>query len=200
MAYQYPKSLQNLINELSALPGLGSKAAQRLAFHLLNRDREDTVALARAIVDARTNVHPCPRCGNYTDEKLCAICSDPTREQKVLCVVEGVADLISIERSGRFRGLYHVLGGVISPLDGMGPEQLHIAELEQRVAEHAVQEMIVATNPTAEGEATALYLAKRFKPKGVRVSRLAHGMPVGGSLAFTDEATLDLAIRGRKEL
>lgn len=200
MAYHYPPALQNLINELSALPGLGSKAAQRLAIHLLHADREDAVSLARSIVDAKNKVRFCTRCGNYTEASLCAVCSDPMRDQSLLCVVEGVADLISIERSGRFQGLYHVLGGVISPLDGIGPEQLNIASLEQRLAEQPVAELIIATNPTAEGEATALYLAKKLKPKGLRVSRLAHGMPVGGSLAFTDEATLDLAISGRKEL
>lgn len=200
MVYQYPKSLQNLINELSRLPGLGAKAAGRLSFHLLGCQREQAVALARAIVDAKNSVHPCPVCGNFTDAPLCPVCSDSQRQRSLLCVVENVADLISLERSGRYNGLYHVLGGVISPLDGVGPEQLSIPALLQRAENEPLNEVIIATNPTAEGEATALYLAKKLKPHNIRVSRIAHGMPVGGSLAFTDEATLDLAISDRKPL
>ncbi|MBR2784344.1 MAG: recombination protein RecR [Firmicutes bacterium] len=199
MAYQYPKSLQDLIGELSRLPGLGPKAAQRLSFHLLAHG-EDSVALARALVDAKNSVRPCPRCGNFTDQPLCPICADPGRDRGLLAVVESVADLISLERSGRFHGLYHVLGGVISPLDGVGPEALNLASLLRRVEEEDIREVILATNPTAEGEATALFLAKKLKELGVSVSRIAHGMPVGGSLAFTDEATLDLAIAGRKPI
>ena len=200
MAYHYPRSLQALIQELASLPGLGTKAAQRLAFFLMKEEREDAVALARAIVDAKNKVHACPVCGNYTDEALCPICSDASRDKSLLCIVEDVADLISLERSGRFSGLYHVLFGVISPLDGIGPEQLNLGSLWPRLEKEPVKEVILATNPTAEGEATALYLAKKLKPLGIRVSRLAHGMPVGGSLAFTDEATLELAISGRKEM
>lgn len=199
MAYQYPKSLQDLIGELSRLPGLGPKAAQRLSFHLLAHG-EDSVALARALVDAKNSVRPCPRCGNFTDQPLCPICADPGRDRGLLAVVESVADLISLERSGRFHGLYHVLGGVISPLDGVGPEALNLASLLRRVEVEDIREVILATNPTAEGEATALFLAKKLKELGVSVSRIAHGMPVGGSLAFTDEATLDLAIAGRKPI
>ena len=199
MAYQYPKSLQTLINELSRLPGVGAKAAQRLAFHLLNHG-EDSVALSRALVDAKNAVRPCPRCGNYTDRQLCPICSDESRDRGLLCVVESVADIISLERSGRFNGLYHVLGGVISPLDGVGPDALNLEGLLRRAEEGGVREVILATNPTAEGEATALYLAKKLKAMGIAVSRIAHGMPVGGSLAFTDEATLDLALADRKPI
>lgn len=200
MAYSYPQSLQALINELARLPGLGAKAAQRLAFHLLKVEREQAVDLARAIVDARNRIRACPVCGNFTDADRCAVCSDANRDQSLLCVVEGVADLISIERAGRYNGLYHVLGGVISPMEGVGPEQLRIDELLQRVKEGGFREIIMATNPTVEGEATAMYLAKKLKPLEVVVSRIAHGMPVGGALAFIDEATLDLAISGRKQL
>lgn len=200
MAYQYPTALSRLINEFSRLPGVGAKAAQRLAFHLIANDREGARALSRSIVDACNSVSACPVCGNYTDRPQCPICTDATREQSIICVVEGVADLISLERSGRFNGLYHVLGGAVSPLDGVGPDQLNISSLMQRVRQGNVTEVIMATNPTVEGEATALFVAKKLKPEGVKVTRLAHGMPVGGSLAFTDEATLDLALDGRQEL
>lgn len=200
MAYQYPEALHRLVRELATLPGVGQKAAQRLAFHLLGRERSEAVSLARSIVEAHDHVHPCPHCGNFTDQALCPICSDPSRDRSLLCVVEGVADLISMERSGAYRGLYHVLGGVISPMDGVGPDQLELASLAQRLQTEPVQELIMATNPTAEGEVTAEYLAKRLRRPGLRITRLAHGMPVGGSLAFVDEATLDLAMRGRQEL
>lgn len=200
MAYQYPKSLQSLINELSRLPGLGAKAAQRLAFHLLGESRDDAAALAGAIVAAHDSVHACPVCGNYTDAPRCPVCDDATRDRGLLCVVEQVADIISLERSGRFRGLYHVLGGAISPMDGVGPEKLRIDSLLQRAATEKPREIILATNPTMEGEATALYLAKKLKSLGVSVTRLAHGMPVGGSLAYTDEATLEQAISNRRAL
>lgn len=200
MAYQYPKSLQNLINELARLPGLGGKNAQRLAFFLLSDAGQEEGGLAQAVDAARASVRPCPLCGNYTDQELCPVCSDDSREQGLLCVVENVADLVSLERSGRYHGRYHVLGGVISPLDGIGPSALRVEELLRRVAAGGVSEIILATNPTAEGEATALYLAKRLHAYQVAVTRLAHGLPVGGSLAFTDEATLDLALSGRKPL
>ena len=199
MAYQYPSSLQELITELSRLPGVGPKAAQRLAFHMLNHG-QDSVNLSRALINAKNSVRHCPRCGNFTDRELCPICSDPDRDHSLLCVVESVADIISLERSGRFNGIYHVLGGVISPLDGVGPDDLNLSSLLQRAEAGELKEVILATNPTAEGEATALYLAKKLKALGVTVSRIAHGMPVGGSLAFTDEATLDLAIADRKPI
>ena len=200
MAYQYPQALQKLINELSRLPGVGSKAAQRLAFHLISHDRQDAQDLARAIVDSCNSVGACPICGNYTDAPRCPICQDSSRDSSLICVVESVADLISLERSGRFHGRYHVLGGAISPLEGIGPDKLRIDSLLQRCQQGAVQEVIMATNPTVEGEATALYVAKKLKQLGLRVTRLAHGMPVGGNLAFTDEATLDMALSGRSEL
>ena len=200
MAYQYPEALNRLVRELASLPGVGQKAAQRLAFHLLGRERAEVVALARSIVEAHDGVHPCPQCGNYTDQRLCPICGDSQRDRSQLCLVESVADLISMERSGAYRGLYHVLGGVISPMDGVGPEQLELASLEKRLQNGEVKELIMATNPTAEGEVTAQYLAKRLRREGLRITRLAHGMPVGGSLAFVDEATLDLAMSGRRDL
>jgi recombination protein RecR len=200
MAYQYPLSLQKLINELSRLPGLGPKAAQRLAFYLLGEKPAACAELARALLEAESRIHPCPTCGNFTDAERCAICSDTSRDRSLLCIVESVSDILSLERSHGFNGLYHVLGGVISPMDGIGPEQLNLAGLEARVKEYGVAEIIMATNPTVEGEATALYLAKKLKPLGVRVSRLAHGMPVGGNLTYADEATLSLALSGRKEL
>ena len=200
MSYQYPKSLNTLINNLSTLPGLGRKAAQRLAFHLLQSDKEETTDLARSIVDARARVHPCPRCGNFTDEPLCPICQDQSRDQALLCVVESVADIIAMERSGNYKGLYHVLSGVISPMDGVGPDQLNIKNLEKRLLTESFREIIMATNPTVEGETTAQYLAKRLRQPGLVISRLAHGLPMGGSLAFVDEATLELAMNGRREL
>ena len=200
MAYQYPPTLAKLINELSRLPGLGPKAAQRLAFFLLTEKRQACGELARALLEAESRIHPCPICGNLTDSERCAICADGNRDRSLLCIVESVGDILSLERSQGFSGVYHVLGGVISPLDGIGPEKLNLTGLEARVRENHVTEIIMATNPTVEGEATALYLAKKLKPLGVKVSRLAHGMPVGGNLTYADEATLSLALAGRKEL
>ena len=198
--YRYPNALQNLINELSHLPGVGAKAAQRLAFHLLSRPKDEAIALSAALANIHDHVSPCPVCGNFTDAPLCPICADDSRERNLLCVVEGVADIIALERSGNYRGLYHVLGGVISPMDGVGPAELKLDVFFRRVEEGGFNEVIMATNPTAEGEATALYLAKKLHPMGLRVSRLAHGMPMGGSLAFTDEATVDMALSGRREI
>jgi len=200
MPYQYPPSLNRLINQLTSLPGLGGKAAQRLAFHLLKVEREQALSLAQAIQEARERIHPCPVCGNFTDQRLCPVCADAGRDRTLLCVVESVADIIAMERSGNYQGLYHVLGGAISPMDGIGPDQLRIAGLLSRVAEGQVREIIMATNPNPEGEATAEFLARKLKRPGLSITRLAHGMPVGGSLAFVDEATLELAMAGRKEL
>ena len=200
MAYQYPASLQNLINRLAHLPGLGPKAAQRLAFHLISGADEEVRALADALTEAKASIHHCSRCGNYTDGELCSVCADASRDQSLLCIVESVADVVSMERSRSFNGVYHVLFGVISPMDGIGPEKLNLTSLGKRLRSGAIREVVLATNPTVEGEATALYLAKKIKPLGIRVSRIAHGMPVGGSLAYADEATLSLAINDRKEL
>ncbi|MBQ1502270.1 MAG: recombination protein RecR [Firmicutes bacterium] len=200
MAYQYPQSLQELINELSRLPGLGPKAAQRLAFHLIDRTDEAAESLAGALTKAKKAIHKCPRCGNYTDRDICSVCADPARDQGLICVVESVADIVSMERSRSFSGVYHVLFGVISPMDGVGPEKLNLTSLARRLKSGTVREVVLATNPTVEGEATALYLARKIKPLGIKVSRIAHGMPVGGSLAYADEATLSLAINDRKEI
>lgn len=200
MSYQYPSTLQKLINVLARLPGLGPKAAQRLAFYLLSTSDTAARDLAQALTEAKERIHPCSICGNFTDANICAICSDMNRNQSLLCIVENVADIISMERSHSFSGIYHVLGGVISPMDGIGPEKLNLATLDERLKSGTVKEIILATNPTVEGEATALYLAKKLKAQGIKVSRIAHGMPVGGALAYADEATLTLAINERKEL
>ena len=200
MAYQYPRTLQNLINQLSHLPGLGPKAAQRMAFHLISGSEEAVTDLASALTEAKEAIHPCPVCGNYTDEDICTVCADANRDKGLLCIVEGVADIVSMERSRSFNGVYHVLGGAISPMDGIGPENLNLNTLGKRLKSGTIREVVLATNPTVEGEATALYLAKKIKPLGIKVSRIAHGMPVGGSLAYADEATLSLAINERKQL
>ncbi len=200
MAYQYPAPLQKLISELSRLPGLGPKAAQRLAFYLLTAPEDQAADLAEALSAVRRSVHSCPVCGNFTDAERCSICSDPGRDSSLLCIVENVADIISMERTRSFNGVYHVLGGAISPLDGVGPERLNLKTLGQRLKSGRIREVIMATNPTVEGEATALYLAKKIQPLGIRISRIAHGMPVGGNLAYADEATLALAISGRQEI
>lgn len=200
MAYQYPASLQKLINELTRLPGVGPKAAQRLAFYLMTAPRDTAQELAASLSEARGSVHACPRCGNFTDSELCPICSDPHRDQGLLCIVESVADIISMERAHNYNGLYHVLGGAISPMEGIGPDKLNLRGLGERLRSGQIREIIMATNPTVEGEATALYLAKKIQPLGIKISRIAHGMPVGGNLAYADEATLALAIDGRQEI
>lgn len=200
MAYRYPKSLSELIAYLAKLPGVGPKSAQRLAFFLLNAPEEDALGLSRALVEARRKLKHCRVCGNYTDEDCCSICEDTRRDSSLLCVVEQARDIVAMERAGCFEGLYHVLGGAISPLDGVGPEKLRLQPLYERLATGQVREVVIATNPTVEGEATALYLAKKIRPLGITVSRIAHGLPVGGDLEYADEATLSLALSGRKEI
>jgi len=200
MAYQAPAALAALTQQLATLPGVGAKAAQRLAFHLLAAPPEKSRMLAQALLDSAEQIHPCPVCGNFTDRELCPICEDSGRQRQLLCVVEQVSDLISMERVSGCPGLYHVLGGVISPLDGIGPEKLNIASLLRRVEEGDFREIIMATNPTVEGEATAQYLAKKLRRDGLKITRLAHGLPVGGTLSYVDEATLELAMSGRREL
>jgi recombination protein RecR len=200
MAYQYPPALQNLINELSRLPGLGPKAAQRLAFHMLMRSVDSMDDLAAALLAAKEKTRHCRICGNFTEQEHCSICEDSSRDHSLLCIVENVADIIAMERLANFNGIYHVLGGAISPLEGIGPEKLNLKSLNSRLGGKKVKEVIMATNPTVEGEATALYLAKKIRPLGIKISRIAHGMPVGGSLAYADEATLSLALNDRKEL
>jgi recombination protein RecR len=196
----YSKPLNNLINELAKLPGIGNKSAQRLAFHLLAVEEKEALALARSIVEARETMRYCSRCGNLTDQDPCLICRDESREPAVICVVESPRDVAAIERMKEFRGQYHVLHGAISPMDGIGPEDINLKSLIQRLQTEEIEELILATNPTIEGEATAMYIARLIKPAGIRVSRIAHGVPVGGDLDYTDEITLSKAMEGRRQL
>lgn len=192
--------VQQLIDELARLPGIGRKSAQRLAFHLLNVEQTDAVRLAEAITEMREKVRLCSRCFNVTDTDECSICRDLRRDAGVLCVVERAQDIVVVERTQEFRGRYHVLGGAISPISGVGPDQLRVAELLTRIEEEQIGEVIVATNPTVEGDTTALYLARVLKPLGVTVTRLASGLPVGGDLDYADEITLGRALSGRQEM
>ncbi len=192
--------VQRLIDELSRLPGVGRKSAQRLAFHLLNVEKADAENLGNAIIDMRQQVRLCIRCYNVTAEEQCSICVDVRRDPTVICVVERAQDIPVIERTQEFNGRYHVLGGSISPIEGIGPEQLRMRELVARLELEGVVEVIAATNPTVEGDTTALYLARLLKPLEVRVTRLASGLPVGGDLDYADEITLGRALSGRKEI
>jgi recombination protein RecR len=192
--------VQRLIDELARLPGIGQKTAQRLAFHLLSVEEADARRLATAVNDMRDQVTLCERCFNVASGDLCAICRDSRRDASILCVVERPQDIVVVERSQEFRGLYHVLGGSLSPINGIGPGQLRITELTERIGSEQIAEIIVATNPTVEGDATAMYLAREMKPLGVRVTRLASGLPVGGDLDYADELTLGRALAGRMEL
>ncbi|HEY7705308.1 MAG TPA: recombination mediator RecR [Acidimicrobiia bacterium] len=192
--------IQALIDELARLPGIGRKTAQRLAFHLLTVEEVDARRLAAAVVEMRERIRSCSRCFNVAAEEECAICRDPKRDQSALCVIERAQDIGVVERTQEFKGRYHVLGGALSPIGGVGPAQLHIAELEKRVDAEGVREVIVATNPTVEGDATALYLARVLKPHGVKVTRLAMGLPVGSDLDYADELTLGRALSNRLEL
>ena len=192
--------VQRLIDELSRLPGIGRKSAQRLAFHLLNVEEVDATRLATAITDMRQQIGTCVRCFNVTAAPECAICRDLRRNADVVCVVERAQDIAVIERTQEFFGRYHVLGGALSPIDGVGPGQLRIEELRQRVPDEAIKELIIATNPTIEGDTTAMYLARELKPLGVMVTRLASGLPVGGDMDYADEITLGRALTGRSEL
>jgi recombination protein RecR len=198
--FAYAPPLARLIEELSKLPTVGPKTAQRLAFYMLSMSAEDAEALAAAILDAKSRIRNCSTCGNLTETDPCGICTNPERDRSLICVVEDARDVAAMERTREFTGLYHVLQGAISPLDGIGPDDLRIAELLQRVAAGDVREVIVATNPRVEGEATALYLSKVLKPLGVRVTRIAHGLPVGGDLEYADEVTLARALEGRRDL
>lgn len=192
--------VQRLIDELSRLPGVGQKSAQRLAFHLLNEEEADARRLADAIIDMRASVRLCSRCFNVTAEEQCSICLDLRRDPSTVCVVERAQDIPVIERTQEFRGRYHVLGGAISPIAGVGPETLRMKELVARIEQEQIAEVIAATNPTVEGDTTALYLARLLKPLGVKVSRLASGLPVGGDIDYADEITLGRALAGRREL
>lgn len=196
----YAKPLGKLINELSRLPGIGGKTAQRLAFHILSMDEKEAKGLADAIIDAKTNMKYCSVCGNLTDTDPCAICSDPARSHETICVVETPKDVVAMERIKEFTGLYHVLHGAISPMEGIGPEDINLKQLIVRLQQEDVNEIILATNPNIEGEATAMYIARLVKPSGIKVSRIAHGIPVGGDLEYADEVTLLKAVEGRREL
>ena len=197
---QYPKPLGRLVNELSKMPGIGGKTAQRLAFHILSLTDEEAGALAASITDAKAQMRYCSVCGNLTDQDPCGICSDKTRRQDIICVVESPKDVMAMERMKEFDGLYHVLHGAISPMDGVGPEDINLKQLIIRLQNTDVQELILATNPNIEGEATAMYIARLIKPSGIKVSRIANGIPVGGDLEYADEVTLLKAMEGRREI
>lgn len=196
----FERPVQRLIDELSRLPGIGRKSAQRLAFHLLNVEETDARRLAEAIVELREKTAFCERCFNVTSGRECSICLDQRRDRSVVCVVERPQDIAVVERTREFEGRYHVLGGSLSPIDGVGPDRLRIRELRRRIAEESITELIVATNPTMEGDTTAMYLAKEMKPLGVTVTRPASGLPVGGDMDYADEITLGRALTGRRRL
>ena len=199
--HNYPAPLAKLISELAKLPGVGGKTAQRLAFHILSAPDEDAHGLAEAINAAKSELVRCSVCGNITDVDPCYICTDESRDRRVYCVVESPKDVAVIERMREYKGLYHILNGVIAPMAGVGPEDINLEGLIARLAQNEeVTEVIVATNPNIEGEATALYIAKLIKPAGIKVTRIAHGIPIGGDLEYTDEYTLAKAIEGRREL
>ena len=197
---QYAKPLEILINELSKLPGIGGKTAQRLAFHILSLDDKEVEQLADSILRAKREMRYCSVCGNLTDTDPCRICSDPARRQDVICVVESPRDVAAMERIREYNGLYHVLHGVISPMEGIGPEDINLKSLIARLQASDVKELIIATNPNIEGEATAMYIARLIKPAGIKVSRIAHGIPVGGDLEYADEVTLLKSLEGRRQL
>lgn len=197
---QYPRPLGILINELSKLPGIGNKTAQRLAFYILSLDDKEANQLADAVITAKREMKYCSVCGNLTDTDPCQICSDGSRRQDVICVVESPRDVAAMERIKEFHGLYHVLHGVISPMEGIGPEDINLKSLIQRLQANDIKELIIATNPNIEGEATAMYIARLIKPAGIQVSRIAHGIPVGGDLEYADEVTLLKSLEGRHPL
>ncbi len=198
---QYPRSLNKLINELGKLPGIGGKTAQRLAFHVLSLTDREAEMLAESIVEAKRSLHYCSVCGNLTDKDICGICSDGSRDRSVICVVETPQDVMAMERIREYKGTYHVLHGVISPAEGIGPADINLKSLIERLqGDSDVEEVIIATNPNIEGEATAMYIARLLKPAGIKVTRIAHGIPVGGDLEYADEVTLLKAVEGRREL
>lgn len=196
----YPEPISKLIDAFSRLPGVGPKTAGRLAFHVLRMKEEDVVDFAKALVNVKRNLHYCSVCCNITDIDPCRICQDKSRDRSVICVVQEPKDLVAMERTKEFNGYYHVLHGAISPMEGIGPDQIHMAELLKRLGDDSVEELILATNPNIEGEATAMYLSRLVKGFGLKVTRIAHGLPVGGDLEYADEVTLSKALEGRREL
>lgn len=198
---QYPRSLNRLINEFGKLPGIGPKTAQRLAFHVIGLTEREAGNLAESIVEAKRSIHYCSVCGNITDKDVCGICADEKRDRSVICVVETPQDVLAIERIREYNGTYHVLHGVISPAEGTGAADINLKSLIERLqSDDRVEEVIVATNPNIEGEATAMYIARLIKPAGIKVTRIAHGIPVGGDLEYADEVTLLKAVQGRRAL
>lgn len=196
----YIESLQTLADKFASLPGVGRKSAMRMAYSVLELPMEDAESFAKAIIDAKEKIHLCPVCQNLTDRDLCSICDDVGRDRSVICVVEDARDVLSIEKVREYRGLYHVLHGVISPMNNITPDKIKIAELLARLSDDEIKEIIVATNPTVEGEATAMYLSRLIKPLGIKISRIGYGMPAGGNIEYTDEITLHRALEGRKDV
>lgn len=196
----YIESLQNLAEQFGRLQGVGRKSAMRMAFSVLDLDDDAATQFAEAILEAKRRIHPCPICGNLTDQEICYICDDPTRDRTTLCVVEDVKSVMSIEKVREYTGIYHVLHGAISPVNGITPDKIRFAELIERVEEGEIQEVIIATNPTPDGEVTAMYISKYLKPFGIKITRLAYGIPVGADLEYADEVTLGRALEGRRDL
>ena len=195
----YSEPIDRLINEFSKLPGIGRKTAQRLAFHVINMDIKDVTGLSKALVDVKNEIKYCSVCCNISDSEVCPICANSHRDPSTICVVEDPRDVAAMERTKDYSGRYHVLNGVISPMDGIGPDMLNIKELISRLGDGSVKEIIMATNPTIEGEATAMYISRLVKPMGIKVTRIAHGLPVGGDLEYADDVTISKALEGRRE-
>ncbi|EGP2702631.1 TPA_asm: recombination protein RecR [Listeria monocytogenes] len=196
----YPEPITKLIDSFMKLPGIGPKSAARLAFYVLDMKEDDVLDFAKALVDAKRNLSFCSVCGHITDKDPCYICADTSRDQSVICVVQESKDVIAMEKMRDFHGLYHVLHGTISPMDGIGPEDINIPDLLKRLQDDTIEEVILATNPNVEGEATAMYISRLLKPSGIKVTRIAHGLPVGGDLEYADEVTLSKAMEGRREV
>ncbi|MEG0250954.1 MAG: recombination mediator RecR [Peptostreptococcus sp.] len=196
----YSEPIDRLINEFSKLPGIGRKTAQRLAFHVINMNQSDVEGLSKALVDVKKEIKYCKQCCNISDADICPICANSHRDASTICVVEDPRDVAAMERTKDYNGKYHVLNGVISPMDGIGPEMLNIKELLSRLGDGTVKELIMATNPTIEGEATAMYISRLVKPMGIKVTRIAHGLPVGGDLEYADDVTISKALEGRREI
>ncbi len=200
MASFFPAALENLIDSFASLPGIGRKSAQRLAFHILSLSEEDAAAFAESILEAKKNIHTCPVCQNLTDGDLCPVCASPNRDRTTICVVSEPRDVLSIERSREYRGLYHVLHGALSPMNHISPDDLRIRELLERLGKEETEEVILATNPDTEGDATAMYISRLIRPFGVKVTRLGFGVPVGSNLEYADDATMLKALEGRREM